>query len=319
MTNDAAHRNNACEDRNDTVKFCTLYADWEQETRRKVKESTLANYRMKANRFILPRFGSLDISEITGEEIRCFAKEMMDEELSNKYMIDILVMLKSVLLFAAQQYHIQNPMDHFIMPPRLRPELCLLSANDQRILEQYIAAHHDLATLGIALAKATGLRIGEICALQWKDIDLKRRILTVRKTMQRIQTSSGSSKTRLTITDPKSAASCRRIPIPACLVSFLDEFAGLPEYYVVSGRKKPIEPRTMQYRFTRVLKAAELPPVNFHALRHMFASNCIRLGFDMKALSELLGHSSVEITMNIYVHCSLEQKAEYMDRLTMAI
>ena len=304
---------------NAAVKFQEVYTRWESETRNKVKESTLANYQVKAQHFILPRFGDCPIDAITINDIRTFAQELTAQDLSNKYIRDILSVLKSVLLFAEQQYHVQNPMTIFMMPPRVRPELVMLSAKDQHTLEQYIAAHHNLETLGIAIAKSTGLRVGELCALQWKNVDLDKRILTVTKTIQRIQAPNGKDKTKRIITDPKSASSCRKIPIPASLLPLLLEFADEPDVYVIAGRKTPVEPRTVQYRFTRILKAAGLPIVNFHALRHMFATNCIRLGFDMKTLSELLGHSSVEVTMKIYVHSSLEQKAEYMDRLTMAI
>lgn len=164
----------------------------------------------------------------------------------------------------------------------------------------------------------TGLRIGELCSLQWRDIDLEKRILTVKKTMQRIQCPTAASKTKLIITDPKSESSRRQIPIPECMMSFLLKFKGKPSEYVLTGTEKPIEPRAMQYRFRTILKNAKLPSVHFHALRHIFATNCIRLGFDVKALSELLGHSSVEITLNRYVHSSFDQKREYMKRVQMA-
>ena len=119
----------------------------------------------------------------------------------------------------------------------------------------------------------------------------------------------------MVITEPKSESSKRIIPIPDCMVNLLSKFKGKQKEFVVSCREKPVEPRTMQYRFSKILKNAKLPSVHFHALRHIFASNCIKLGFDVKSLSELLGHSSVEITLNRYVHSSFEQKREYMKRL----
>ena len=161
----------------------------------------------------------------------------------------------------------------------------------------------------------TGIRIGELCALQWGDIDLEKRILTVKKTIQRIQSANGDSKTKLIISDPKSESSKRSIPLTQKMIEFLTAFKGESVEYILSGSEKPIEPRTMQYRFTKILKNVNLPSVHFHALRHMFASTCIKLGFDVKALSELLGHSKVEITLNRYVHSSFEQKREYMERL----
>lgn len=172
--------------------------------------------------------------------------------------------------------------------------------------------------MGTALSMTAGLRIGELCPLQWRDIDLEKRIFTVTKTMQRIQCADGDKKTKLIITDPKSESSRRQIPIPDCMMSFLLKFKGKPNEYVLTGTDKPIEPRAMQYRFRTILKNAKLPSVHFHALRHIFASNCIKLGFDVKTLSEILGHSSVEITLNRYVHSSFDQKREYMKRIQMA-
>jgi len=95
----------------------------------------------------------------------------------------------------------------------------------------------------------------------------------------------------------------------------LKKFKGKDSDYIISGKEKPIEPRAMQYRFQKILKNVNLPSVHFHALRHIFASTCIKLGFDVKALSELLGHSTVELTLNRYVHSSFEQKIKYMERL----
>ncbi len=166
---------------------------------------------------------------------------------------------------------------------------------------------------------STGLRIGELCALKWDNIDLKKRILTGRSTIQRIQCSGGNTKTKIVVTEPKSESSMRSIPIPENMIDFLKEFKGTPDDYVLSGTEKPVEPRTMQYRFTKILKNVKLPSVHFHALRHIFASTCVELGFDVKALSELLGHSKVEITLNRYVHSSFERKREYMERLEFSL
>lgn len=156
--------------------------------------------------------------------------------------------------------------------------------------------HKNNATLGVALAMVTGIRIGELCALQWSDIDLEKRILTVRKTMQRIQL-SGEHGTKLVITEPKSETSKRKIPIPECIIEFLRSFQGKDDEYICSGTVRAVEPKTMQYRFARILKNVKLPLVHFHTLRHMFTTKCVKLGFDIKTLSEILGHSNVRITI----------------------
>ena len=176
--------------------------------------------------------------------------------------------------------------------------------------------HPSFSGIGINLSLYMGLRIGEVCSLQWKDIDLEKRILTVSKTIQRVQCRTGAKHTKLIITEPKSESSKRTIPIPDCLLPMLRQFKDSIEVYVVSGRKKPVEPRTMQYRFAKILHNADLPSFHYHSLRHLFATRCVELGFDVKTLSEILGHSSVEVTLNRYIHSDLERKRICMSLLS---
>ena len=254
---------------------------------------------------------------LKAEDIYQFISKKQKEGLSNRYITDIIILIKTIFKYAVRTYRIFNPLDGIILPKKKEaPEIQLLDEAEQADLQQYIGENQNHTTLGIALSMTTGIRIGELCPLQWKDIDLEKRILTVSKTMQRIQCPTASSKTKLIITDPKSESSRRQIPIPECMMSFLVKFKGNPDDYILSDTKKPIEPRAMQYRFQTILKNAKLPSVHFHALRHIFASNCIKLGFDVKALSELLGHSSVEITLNRYVHSAFEQKKSLYEAVT---
>ena len=302
-----------------SITFFQLYKEWEQANRHRIKESTAANYTLKANKHLLPEFGSTQAVSISTANIYDFIRKKQNENLSNRYISDILILMKSIFKYGTIKYQYPNPMEGISMPKKQKAEIRLLNTEEQRKLEQYIAKNQNLTTLGIAMAKSTGLRIGELCALQWEDIDIEKRILTVRKTIQRIQVKNGIRKTKIIITDPKSDTSRRTIPIPEFMIVFLKKFRGKAKNFVLSGNEKPIEPRTMQYRFARILKNGNLPSVHFHALRHMFATNCIKLGFDVKALSEILGHSGVEITLNRYVHSSFEQKVEYMDRLKMIV
>ena len=179
--------------------------------------------------------------------------------------------------------------------------------------------NHNRTNLGIAIAMAAGPRIGEICAFRGRDIDFEKRTLTVKNTIQRIQIKDGESKTKILISEPKSDSSKRVIPIPEELIPYLEEFKVKDDEFILSGTDKPVEPRTMQNRFARILNNVNLPSVHFHSLRHYFASDCVRLGFDIKSLSELLGHSNVEITLNRYVHSSFDQKREYMNRIKFSV
>lgn len=293
-----------------------VFNEWFKSIQYQVKESTLANYKMKADKHILPCFGEKTIDSIVQDDIYAFIADRRTKGLSDRYITDIIILMKVIFKFAVRTYNIYNPMVGLALPKRKNAEIQLLDKAEQGKLQSYIAENQNLGTLGTALSYSTGIRIGELCALQWKDIDLEKRILTVSKTMQRIQCKNGANKTKLIITDPKSDSSKRKIPIPECMMNFLCKFKGKANEYVVSGSETPVEPRTMQYRFSKILKNANLPSVHFHALRHIFASTCVKLGFDIKSLSELLGHSSVEITLNRYVHSSFEQKQEYMKKIS---
>lgn len=295
-----------------------LVYEWLSIMSSRIKESTAANYRMKIEKHILPDFGNIQCCLLKAREVYAFIEQKMKEGLSIRYISDILVLLKSIFRYASREYHIRNVLENIAMPKRSKPEITILSKEQQTRLEQYIRANQNLTVLGISLSLYMGIRIGEICALQWSDIDLEKRIITVRKTIQRIQCRTGVSKTKLIITEPKSVNSKRDIPIPDCLMEMLSKFKDKAEIYVLSGDKKPVEPRTMQYRFAKILHNADLPSVHFHSLRHLFATNCVALGFDVKTLSEILGHSSVEVTLSRYVHSSMERKRACMDLMKSA-
>ncbi|MDE7122651.1 MAG: site-specific integrase [Oscillospiraceae bacterium] len=282
----------------------------------RLKESTAANYRMKAEKHIIPAFGDIQCCMLKSKMIYQFVEQKLKSGLSARYIADILVLMKSMFRYASREYHIRNVMDGIILPKCQKSETAIFSVEQQEILKSYITANQNLTTLGTALSLYTGVRIGELCALQWADIDLKKRILTVRKTIQRIQCPSGKRRTKLVITAPKSHSSCREIPIPECLCAMLAQFQADQNIYLLSGKAKPVEPRTMQYRFSKVLNNANLPSIHYHALRHAFATNCVTLGFDVKTLSEILGHSSIELTLNRYVHSSMERKQSCMNLLS---
>lgn len=272
---------------------------------------------MKADKHILPAFGDRIVSKVIVNHVYDFIAEKQKAGFSVRYIVDIIILMKTVFKYAVRIYQIFNPLEGIVLPKKKSPEIQLLDEEEPKTLQQYIGSHQNRSTMGTALSMTTGLRIGELCPLQWRDIDLEKRTLTVSKTMQRIQCPTATGKTKLIITDPKSESSRRQIPIPECMVSFLLKFKGKPNEYILTGTEKPIEPRAMQYRFQTILKNAKLPSVHFNALRHIFAANCIKLGFDVKALSEILGHSSVEITLNRYVHSSFDQKREYMKRIQL--
>ena len=200
---------------------------------------------------------------------------------------------------------------------QVQKPLRVLSSIEQQKLSEYLFANLNSCNLGILICLYTGLRIGEICALKWEDISLEEQSLYVHHTMQRLQTSrTGKSKTTVIISTPKSDCSIRTIPIPNDMLALLQEQKQPDNAYVLTGSShRYMEPRTLQYRFRVIMRRCEIENVNFHVLRHTFATRCVELGFDIKSLSEILGHASVNITLNRYVHPSRELKQKNMDKL----
>ena len=192
-------------------------------------------------------------------------------------------------------YHVPTPLDGLIMPKCMKPAVRILTDDQQKTLSAYISQNNGAAPLGVALALHMGLRLGEVCGLRWSDIDPEKRILSVRRTAQRVAADNG---TELVVMPPKSESSARAIPIPEPVFSMLRELRANADTYIISGTDKPAEPRTMQYRFGRMLAKLGLPRVTFHSLRHRFASSAVEVGFDIKTLAEILGHSRIEVTLS---------------------
>lgn len=288
---------------------------WLSDLKNKVKESTYSNYCMKLRKHILPRFARQKYHTLTAEDLIAFITEKIQSGLSEKYVADIIVLLKSAAKFGQKRYGYINRIEYAAMPRSSKIyEKKLLTGSEQDILRSALLKDPDNSNIGILLSAATGIRIGELCALKWSDFDFEKSIITVRRTVQRISRANAKG-THIIVSAPKSAASVREIPLPGFLAPLLNANRSKDSDMILSGSEKIIEPRTMQYRFKSILKKANLPSVNFHALRHMFATNCIELGFDVKTLSEILGHSSVQVTLNRYVHSSMERKRYCMKLL----
>lgn len=296
-----------------TVK--ELFEEWLSAIRLKVKESTYACYCMKVEKHILSEFGSIAYDKLTVKQIHDFIERKIKSGLSPKYVSDIIVVFKSMSKYVSKIYNYRNPLVNVILPKIEKTEMRLLSESEQKKLYNLSFENADSTELSILLSYYTGLRIGEVCALKWGDIDFKNRVLTIRRTVQRITEKNGNKSTKLLISLPKSRSSLRTIPLPLFLLEILVKFKKENSVFVLSGTGNPVEPRTLQYRFKAFLRKADLPSVNFHSLRHMFATNCIEIGFDVKTLSEILGHSSVETTLNRYVHSSIERKTACMNLL----
>lgn len=292
---------------------------WLEDNRPFWKNSTYACYRQLAEKYIFSEMSGLFCSEVSNQTLREF--QYRHGELSQSYIKNICAVMTKSLGYVSEMYGEDCVVpNHFTVcgqKSRVKESKSFMPKPEaQRLLEAYLLEHlEDGTSAGILIAMYTGLRIGELCALRWENIDLEECKLTVRGTMQRVKCFEEGEKTRIQTELPKSEASMRCIPLPVGLCQSLKR-AALKEGYVIRGRKKAFaEPRTVQYRLSTILKKCGIPEFNFHMLRHAFASNCLIKGFDFKSLSEIMGHSNIQTTLSIYVHSNEEQKRLLMERL----
>ena len=312
------------EAQNHTECFQAITMEWFESIKGQVKESTSNKYENSLKSYVLPEFGKKDLQDITYDFINERCTYLLTkggkkgQGLSPKTVSDVLSLIRNILQYASQHGKVISCDAHSIHVKRHMKELRILSINEQKKLCDYLYADLCSYNIGILICLVTGLRVGEICALRWEDISIPDKTIHVRHTLQRIQNRSGEgAKTRIVITTPKSNCSIRLIPIPDELIKLLVLYQESSSGYLLTNSiHKYVEPRIMQNHFKKVLKESAIAPANYHALRHTFATRCIELGFDIKSLSEILGHASVNITMNRYVHPSMELKKENMQKLS---
>ena len=296
---------------------------WLDSLRPSRKASTIVKYKNQLENHILPTFGDMRLSDINNEAMIQFGNILQKSDgkgLSTKSASDIISQMKSIRKYALLHGYDVGFVSECITITQQQESIRVLSMEEEKVLLDYVRGTSDLTGLGILICLFTGLRIGELCALTWENISFDDRKLFVRKTMQRLQNIDKNAPTRtyISIDEPKSKCSIRTIPIPD---NILDKLAGThPENaFVLTGRPDTyVEPRTMENRFKSILKKCGIDDANFHALRHTFATRCVEVGFDIKSLSEILGHANVNITLNRYVHPSMELKRKNMDKLSAA-
>ena len=292
---------------------------WKLSMRYQVKPSTFACYATIIQKHIRPSIGTVEMEEMNNEILSEFILDRQSRGLSANTMRLILFLLKSIIR-AGERRGIcpAEPLD-FFLPKDRGYEMKLLSQDNRRKLLSWLAGCRTNFELGLLLSLSTGIRVGELCCMKWEDVDLEEGVLHIRRTVSRIRNTdqkNTAAKTVLYIGSPKTGTSQREIPLPDFMIPRLKEKKREAGCYLLTGRTGCMEPRGVQRRFKNLLRKLRLPDVNIHALRHSFASQWIENGFDSKSLSEILGHSSVKITMDIYVHSNMSQKKVYMDQMT---
>lgn len=294
-----------------------IAAAWKEYKRPYVKQSTMAAYVLILENHILPTFG--EDNSLPEQSVQAFVLHKIESGLSTKSVKDILIVLKMVMKFGVKkEWMTYYEWDIKYPPSSENKVLDVLSVTNHRKILNHIQSHFTFMGLGIYISLSTGLRIGEICALKWSDINVTDGILTVNRTIERIYIIEGEKKhTELVINTPKTKNSCREIPMNKELLGMLKPLKKVvnDDYYILTNDERPTEPRTYRNYYKRVMEKLDIPKLKYHGLRHSFATRCIEVGCDYKTVSVLLGHSNISTTLNLYVHPNMEQKKRCIDKV----
>lgn len=294
--------------------FQEITKSWCEAKRPIVKHSTMCSYRLALQTHLLPYFG--DKTTITEDEVQRFVIHKLSCGLARKTVRDMVAVLKSVAkygkkhnVFPFEDWDIEYPTN------TEKGRLPVLSIRHQRLLMRYLIEKPTTQNIGVLLALCTGMRIGEVCALQWRDVDLDQRVITVRHTVGRVYNCESRTTERIQ-SSPKTRNSCREIPISKLLFKSLKTVKkASASPFVVSTPGHSKEPRSYRDYFYRLLNRLGIPRIVFHGLRHTFATRCIESQCDYKTISAILGHSNVATTLNLYVHPNIDQKKKCLERM----
>lgn len=301
-----------------TTSFSRIADLWKEDKRQYVKKSSFAIYVHLLNHFIIPHFAECE--HFAEEDIQTFANAMLARRYNVKTVKDTLLVLKMVLKFGAKHGAWTMPEYTVRFPAGAtgKKEVPVIPAGDRKRLLNYLRQNFSCRNFGILLCLHTGLRIGEVCGLQWKDFDLESGIVHVGKTVQRIYLADGKRREYyVSIDTPKTSAGIRDIPLSG---EILKTVRGLrkvmqDDCYVLSNRELPLEPRYYRDYYIKLLRRLGIAPVRFHALRHTFATLCVESKCDYKTISAILGHSRITTTLDLYVHPGYKEKKRAIEQM----
>ena len=290
---------------------------WKKDKQQYVKQSTNAAYALILENHILPVFGNK--VQLTETDVQAFALKKLQDGLSQKTVKDVLIVLKMIQKFGAKngdlpfvEWSVKFPTE------QTKQELEVLSINNQKRIMQYAIDNFTFRNLGIYICLSTGIRIGEVCALKWGDINIATETISINRTIERIYVIDGEKRhTEVVIGTPKTKNSLREIPMSKELLKIVRPLKKVmnDEYFILTNEAKPTEPRTYRNYYKQLLKQLGIPDLKFHGLRHSFATRCIESQCDYKTVSVILGHANISTTLNLYVHPNMEQKKKCINQM----
>ncbi len=303
----------------ETKLFKEVAAEWIDAKHKLVKHSTFCAYNLILHTHLLPLLG--DNTVTTETEAQKMVIDKLNAGFARKTVRDILATLKAIVKYGTKHYG-WPPISWEIEYPTetTAKELPILTIANQRKLMKHLLESPTAQNIGVMMALCTGMRIGEVCALKWADVDMQSRTIIVRSTIGRIYDYEKKA-TELLLTSPKTRSSNREIPISRELLTALRTIRKTAPnaLYVVGCGEIAKEPRTYRDYFTRLLTRLNIPKIVFHGLRHTFATRCIECQCDYKTVSTILGHSNVSTTLNLYVHPNYDQKKRCIDKFSKSL
>lgn len=300
------------------VSMEELFMEWLNIKENSIKLSSEVTYRYFIEKHFIPYFRNVKATHLTSGLVQDFISK--NSRLSPKTVCDMVSLLIQIIKYGQSKKYINYfDFESIIYPKPQNGEFPVLTNHEFIRLVNYIQANFEIQKIGILLSLFMGIRLGEICALQWEDVNFSDETIHIGKTMQRLKNldKNAKNKTKIVIDTPKSQKSIRDIPIPSFLLELLKKHKSCSKSYILTNTTNYIEPRSYQKKFKIYLENAGMPDINFHALRHTFATRSIEQGCDLKSLSEMLGHSSVKFTMERYVHPSNEHKKMNLEKLAV--
>ncbi|MBQ4147160.1 MAG: site-specific integrase [Prevotella sp.] len=297
--------------------FNEVYDAWYRDKRNYVKKTTISSYVLTAENHLIPRFG--EMTSISEQEVQDFVLEKLQDGFRQKTVRDMLAVLKMIVRYGCRMgYYQSTPWDIRFPKDYKKDDLEVMSIQHQRRLINYLKTNITTRNLGIILCLNTGVRIGELCALKWRDIDTRSGVVKVQHTLSRVyKIEDGQRYTNLEESTPKTLNSLREIPLSNDMLSLLKPLCKVmnKDFYILSNSKKPMEPRTLRNHFNSILVELNIPKIKFHGLRHSFATRCIESKCDYKTVSMILGHSNISTTLDLYVHPNKDQKKKCIEKM----
>lgn len=290
---------------------------WLSEIQHEVKPSTYSSYYYKLTKYVFPIIGHFYLNELTQDIGKQLVSEWVVKGLNPSTMQVILRITNKCLNYAKEKNKLkENAFTELKLPKAPTKKIRALTKKEQSVLEKAALNEKNNTGLPTYLALNTGLRIGEIAALRWSDIDFDQNLIQVTHTYQRISLNVKEQKTQLILGPTKTESGTRLIPISMSLRKKLVKYRKTSKgSFVFSTNNHSMEPRLLTYHFHRLRKKCGLEEIHFHQLRHTFATRCLEVQSDILSVSALLGHTSTKLTLDTYADSMIEQRIEVIQRM----